>query len=87
MIIEVAINELDLAGLRLNPPKHCCCWLMLWAKEFSKSGIQDLFLKGWGNNFEKWVHDTYSGRHNEGWFGLSFKRGFPDRDTQDFDGS
>ena len=44
MIIEVAINELDLAGLRLNPPKHCC-WLMLWAKEFSKSGIKTYSFK------------------------------------------
>ena len=42
MIIEVAINELDLVGL-LNPPKHCC---LLWAKEFYKSGIKTyLFLE------------------------------------------
>ena len=43
---RVAINELDvLAGLRLsiNPSSKT---LLLLAKVFSKSGIQNLFLKG-----------------------------------------
>ena len=55
---RVAINELDvLAGLRLsiNPSSKT---LLLLAKVFSKSGIQNLFLKGSRKNLGNRLEDS-----------------------------
>ena len=65
MIIEVAINELDLVGL-LNPPKHCC--LYCGQKSFTKSASR-LIPRGAAERILNcWQWSTEMSKYRSYWY-------------------